>query len=51
MNRSSFRKVLDCASPLALWATLAPAKAVEDHRPSRFGGFNARCFLENPLPV
>jgi hypothetical protein len=32
MNRPSFRKVLECASHLALWTTLAPAKTGKDHR-------------------
>ncbi len=35
MNRPGSRQVLDCASPLALWADTGGAKAVEDHRTPR----------------
>jgi hypothetical protein len=35
MNRPNVRQVLDCASPLALWADASSAKAVEGHRSPR----------------
>jgi len=35
INRPNCRQVLDCASPLALWADAGSAKAVEGHRNPR----------------